>query len=48
MNFSELDLLVFVEEFFARVHQGLSMDVCVCVGGVLVRFWQQGYSGIKE
>lgn len=33
MNFSELDLLVFVEEFFARVHQGLSMDVCVCGGG---------------
>lgn len=38
MNFSELDLLVFVEEFFARVHQGLSMDVCVSGGRSLSDF----------
>lgn len=34
MNFSELDLLVFVEEFCARVLQGLSMDVCVWGGSL--------------
>lgn len=46
MNYSELDLLVFVEEFCAHDLQGLSMDVCVCPCQMLTAglFWYQRMS----